>query len=773
MKTVAYTAFSTFLTLATAWSLGMLALQRLRLSLYRMEAIPLAVLSGSVLLNALVFAICAAGIARKSVFLALGASAIFLAFWSGAYRVPAKQFPALARSWRIVMIAGFGLAVIAHLLLSFPRQFSPDTLMYRVSLVANGLQNFDAAHFIYFYAAAAGRYEAAPFINLTLLVSMGVLVACMWRRYGYHRAGVIAAILALLAPLNLAGQSLAFSRTDVLAASFGLFYLMLMCHPSHWAKALVMAVCVWECSGMWLSPLVPISVLAVGAFVPAASLLAGLSIVSYRWLRAGGLRPLLTADYSLACKGMAVGIVLAMLLWFSWPGIHSYFVDDDILNLRNAIGVPAGKLVYQTFALSPDGYRPAGLLWYKTMREIAGMNLLPFRIAPMLFLVLNLGLMCLFAFALTGSLEIMSLAALIGCFHSRMTDLYFSSADIYDILCYTFYFAALLAYIRRRNDSRPIGYQGWAILLLQVLALGAKEMAVTFPVLLLVFEAALSLQRGSSRGRRWWMDAGWLISAAFAISAAFCARKLLGSTILNQAYHPIYSSRSVLDNWRHYLGLMFYRNDPLPWIGLIFLLGVVIGAAIAYRSSVWTMTAALILIAPLPVLFVSERGLNMMYIPMTGWAIFAASAIDGLRRKWWGQARGHTVAPAATFLCTTILLAWAHHNDRPGHIFSPGGRVDAIEPYLESLKLLHPVPPRDLQIRLLNDPFPPDEWYASMILDIYFDRVDIQTLRDKVPEQRRAILNRQFDEVFDWRNGQLIPVEGPNRDSPVGASQIQ
>jgi hypothetical protein len=124
MKSVAYTAFSTFFTLATAWSLGMLVLQRLRLSLYRIEAIPLAVLSGSVLLNALVFAICAAGIARKSVFLTLGASAIFLAILSGAYRVPGQQFPALARSWRIATIAGFGLAVIAHLWLSVPRQFS-------------------------------------------------------------------------------------------------------------------------------------------------------------------------------------------------------------------------------------------------------------------------------------------------------------------------------------------------------------------------------------------------------------------------------------------------------------------------------------------------------------------------------------------------------------------------------------------------------------------------------------------------------------------------
>ena len=103
--------------------------------------------------------------------------------------------------------------------------------------------------------------------------------------------------------------------------------------------------------------------------------------------------------------------------------------------------------------------------------------------------------------------------------------------------------------------------------------------------------------------------------------------------------------------------------------------------------------------------------------------------------------------------------------------FQVGGRIDSIEPYLESLKQLHPGPPRDLRIRLLNDPFPPDEWYASMILDIYFDRVDIQTLRDKVPGQRDAMVNMRFDVIYDWRDRQLIPVEGHNLDSPVGAGQ--
>jgi hypothetical protein len=124
------------------------------------------------------------------------------------------------------------------------------------------------------------------------------------------------------------------------------------------------------------------------------------------------------------------GVVLGIMLWFAWPGVHAYFNDDDILNLRNALPKSTSELILTTLDFSPDAYRPVGLLWYKGMLAIAGLNPLPFRIVPFLIVVFNLVLLCAFTFTLTKSAEVTLLAALFGCFHSRMESLYFSSASM-------------------------------------------------------------------------------------------------------------------------------------------------------------------------------------------------------------------------------------------------------------------------------------------------------------------------------------------------------
>jgi len=827
MRSGLYTALSAALTLGTACALGLLLLRQLRLSLYRIEIFPLAVLCGSVLLNAFVFACCAMGIGREGVFHAFCMCAILLAILSKPYAAAHRFVSALGWNWKAVLAAGLAPAISAYMILSLPSQSKGDILMHRVSRGASDYQNLLPGNSIYFCSAVMGRYNSVAYVHLALLVSMALLVASFWRRFDYPKLGVCAAILTVVTPLSLAGRSLAYSRLDFLAVPIGVFYLVLMCRPGKWVGTLLTVGCIWEYGRVCFPPLAPMQSFVVAAFSPGMSLLVGASIRGAQWfprreLRrllsaalvpssvprpsirrfsrsdGDGLRQLLSAIAALAFstparifgffsfakdelsrllsdhrrffEHLALAVVLAVLLWFSWPGIHKYFVDDDVTSLRYAIAAPAGTLLYQTFAFSPEGYRPIGLLWYKAMREIAGLHQLPFRIVPMVILIFNLGLMGLLTFTLTQSTEITLLAMLLASFHSRMIDLYFSSSDIYDILCYAFYFAALVTYIRRRDQFRPIGWRGAVILLFQILGLGAKEMAVTLPFILLAFEASLYVGEGrrTCGWRRWWTDAGWLIGCGFAISVIFSVRRLAGAdTFLKRAYHPSYSPDLVLDNWRSYLGQMCYGHS-LSWVAFIVGLGFVLGAALAFRSKVWVASAALILIAPLPVLFVFKRGLNMMYIPMTGWAIFGAALIHTIRRKLLSRAHSSMIAPAAVFLCTTLFLCWAHYTDRPDHRFPTVGQVQSIEPFLESLKQLHPALPSNPLIRLLNDPFSPDEWFASMILEIYFERPGLEVRRDKVAWQRAAIGDRKFNVILDWREGHLVQVgDATMEEDPV------
>ncbi len=89
---------------------------------------------------------------------------------------------------------------------------------------------------------------------------------------------------------------------------------------------------------------------------------------------------------------------------------------------------------------------------------------------------------------------------------------YFNDDDIYDILCYSFYFAALLYYVHRRQSSLPLSVgPALSIIFLQILALGAKEMAVTFPAILVAYEVAYHVGCSWKSGpdwKRWWIEAG-------------------------------------------------------------------------------------------------------------------------------------------------------------------------------------------------------------------------------------------------------------------------
>jgi hypothetical protein len=76
LQSVIYTFLCAAFTVATAWALGTMLLRKLAIALYALEKQLLAFIAGSVCLSAIVFALCAVGLARKGVFLALGLLAI-------------------------------------------------------------------------------------------------------------------------------------------------------------------------------------------------------------------------------------------------------------------------------------------------------------------------------------------------------------------------------------------------------------------------------------------------------------------------------------------------------------------------------------------------------------------------------------------------------------------------------------------------------------------------------------------------------------------------
>jgi len=106
----------------------------------------------------------------------------------------------------------------------------------------------------------------------------------------------------------------------------------------------------------------------------------------------------------------------------------------------------------------------------------------------------------------------------------------FSGSFSYDAVCGFFYFAALTYYIHIREKGlllRPTQWVGF--LALYICALNVKEMAVTLPVVILIYEfLKYSHELERPRFSRWTLREALPALVAGAITAIYCYNKIYG-----------------------------------------------------------------------------------------------------------------------------------------------------------------------------------------------------------------------------------------------------
>ena len=184
-----------------------------------------------------------------------------------------------------------------------------------------------------------------------------------------------------------------------------------------------------------------------------------------------------------------VTVLLAYYLFFVWPSLKLYFDNDDMMNLYFAWSKPI-----------MSSYRPLGALFYRTMFAKVGFNPLPFRIFCVTLGAINMGLCYWFAKIASGSNRIACLAVLLFAFHTRLMEVWYRTAVVYDLLCFSFFYLAACLYMSR---PKPGAARGIAVIICFILALEAKEIAVVLPVILLVWTLMQNLTEEEVERRAW------------------------------------------------------------------------------------------------------------------------------------------------------------------------------------------------------------------------------------------------------------------------------
>ncbi len=455
---------------------------------------------------------------------------------------------------------------------------------------------------------------------------------------------------------------------------------------------------------------------------------------------------------AIALRLLAALAVAGLLLGFAGPGLRAGFTNDDLMNTYRAWRPPATDHVRDTvmFWRHSDSYRPAGSLFYRVLFESFGLNPLPYRIACYGLLLLNLWLayavLRRLADAGTGAVAVLLLA-----YHGQFWGFYRNTGMCYDLLCFFFYTGALLYYLRSRERQFPLTWPRVAVWAgLYVLCLNSKEMAVTLPVVILAYE----LMAAPPEWRRPW---GWLWRAGrvplvgAAMTALFIAGRIAAPLGLPSmgAYRPEPGLMIYLDHAYHFLGHTLYQPKWLTPVAAGMLLAVMLGAAVLWRSLPFRLGVVWALVGILPVAFIPQRGLDMAYAALPGFALAIAAVVSALARRI-------RLRPAAAFAVVLAAMVFVH--SRYGRLdfdalLAEGRHIDAVYREFRARQQV-PFPPH-CRILFLRDPFPDADWNSTFLAYLTSgDRTLYVQRADRLVKERPAD-PVDFDAVLTWQKDGL------------------
>ena len=264
------------------------------------------------------------------------------------------------------------------------------------------------------------------------------------------------------------------------------------------------------------------------------------------------------------------------LLVLTYSTLTNYFDTDDMMNLYGAWHNFAGQV------------RPAGALFYRSVFEVAGFNPIAFHAAAYALILCNLALLARLLTHLTPS---PAAALFFGCYQGSMWMIYASTGMIYDVLCATFLYAALLIAIERPT--------WWPVIaLLHIGAVSAKELGITLPAILILY---------SLYHRR--VPSITLIATA-AISIFYGAQRFLirGPLTGHVAYTPEFTLTRILENITAYTNILFSHvahftplSAVLFWLGLFALAGALRSRPMAFGLLFfWLAMSPMLLATPPP-----------------------------------------------------------------------------------------------------------------------------------------------------------------------------
>ena len=468
--------------------------------------------------------------------------------------------------------------------------------------------------------------------------------------------------------------------------------------------------------------------------------------------------------------GLVVVAVSYAIFFFRMvrTGFRSWFSQDDLLNLYYCWSRPALDLLRANVLFVNNYNRPAAELLYRVLYSLFGFNPAASNAVRFAFCVANLAVLYIFVWRISRSREAGVIAVLLGGFHVATESLFLDTGMIFDVLAFFFYYSALTLYVKCREAGRFPGTRLTAgILGLSIFALNSKEIAVTFPVALLLYE--LTIGSGYAKQPQWRFPAVWqrfrLIVLSGFVTLVFIVGKNSGAEALSRlaGYHPTLSFSVYLDTYSRYAAAFTFLSPESirPW--LVWILAGCIGLALLARDRVLLWASLFNVFGVFPVAFIPARAGFAFEVPLAGWLVYLAIVICRLRER---LIFGRDSLRAPSQLAVAAAIALLILNPQAGFMRKVMRPLvhedqDLVRNTLESLRTILPGELAGKKVLSLRDPLRNPFGLGFLIQLSYNERgVTVDTAR-LLSQQSQAIVPADYDYVVDYVDSKFVMVRAP------------
>jgi hypothetical protein len=480
--------------------------------------------------------------------------------------------------------------------------------------------------------------------------------------------------------------------------------------------------------------------------------------------------------------------VAAYFLALTYRAVYTYLTPDDFLAIYQSWTQPVRALLKANilFFLPTDIARPMSALWYRLIYTISGLHPVPFKVVSLAILVASIFLTYAVARRLADSRTAGTLTALFLAYHGEAVYLYSDTGFEADVLCYFFYFSAVFVYLRARVENRfPSSRELVACCALYVCALNSKELAVSLPVFLLLYELIYHNPK-----EPWSWRHGLGVLATGLITLALLAGKMLAPISLmqsNPAYRPAITWAQFMKTSLAFTSRLFLRPDAFTPVTLILLWLLLAAIAWLSRSRALRFAWLFLMLSPLPVAFILPRGVAQYYIPRFGWSLYAGALINLvisaiLRRfpsKHPFRTRTWVGAAVVVLLAAISYPFWrAYQPWNPTSVLMEG---EMNRSTVRQLRRLEPQLPHDSRLLFFDDPYRPDWYNLTFVVRLLYNDRSIVVHRGKpeIVEMERptgaltSATLASYDHVIDYRGGYYRELRAPWDRGPIPAIVIE